>query len=122
MQRIRSGLFLPRRLPVIQTSTLEILVGEFYIIKKFIIGGDPGELIGRTETKHKTIFSFSAESRNFFHDIVREPVINEFVMLIFDQPLLESQQSPVSFKTEHIDQRIEVKASITIRSFSDFQS
>src|ERR1700676_1062997 len=99
-------LFLLRRM-----LTLIILVGEFDIIIEFIIGSNFSKLIRRAETKHKRIKSIPTESGDFFHDIMREPVVNEFVVLIFNQSFLESQQSPVSFKTKHIYELIEIQAN-----------
>ena len=39
-------------------------------------------------------------------------MVDEFILFIFDQSLLECQQPPVSFKSEHIYDGIEVKPRI----------
>jgi len=41
---------------------------------------------------------------------MREPVIDEFVVLIFDQPVLESLEPPVSFEPEHINDLVEIQS------------
>ena len=76
----------------------------------------------RPVAEHETISCIPVEPGDFFYDIMCEPMIDEFILFIFNQPFLECQHAPVFFKPEHIDECIQVEAGITIRSIRDFQS
>ncbi len=72
--------------------------------------------------RNMNVRGITVESGDFFHDITREPMIDEFILFILDKPFLESQQAPVLLKPEHIDECIEIKSGIAIRSFCYFQT
>jgi len=50
---------------------------------------------------------------------MREPVIDEFVVLIFNQPVLESLESPVSFEPEHINDLVEIQPNAKWQVFQN---
>jgi hypothetical protein len=52
----------------------------------------------------------------FLYDITCETMIDEFILFIFKQPFLKCQHAPVLFKIEHINQCIEIKPGVAIRS------
>ena len=95
--------------PVISLLFFIILISQFDIIVEFIVTRNFGEFKRRTETTHETVFGIAGETGDFFNDVSGEPVVNEFVVLIFDQSFLESEQSPVSFETKHIDELIQIQ-------------
>src|SRR5450631_843597 len=80
-----------------------VLVCEFDIIVEFIIAGGFCKLKRGAVPEHERIEGIAVEVCDLFYDITGEPVVDEFVLLVFNQPGLECSETPVSFEPEHID-------------------
>src|SRR5258706_15850606 len=101
--------------------SLVILESEFDIIIEFIIVGRFGKLEGGAVPEHERIQGIAIQTGDLFYNESGEPVADEFILLVFNQPGLECSKTTVWFKPEYIDQLVQVKAR-TIGSVGDTNS
>jgi hypothetical protein len=98
-----------------------ILVSEFDIIVKFVIGGNFCKLKRRPVSEHKRFERIVVEAGDLFYCVSGETVADELILFVFDQPGLECGEASVSFEPEYVDQFIEVQTR-TILSICDAQA